>query len=309
MSGIFTSSTFLVIMLLSGCTALPDTASGPSPYKLPMRTIFKGERKFNAIVHKAEREEWSKLPLGQRTMKVAEEMLGTPYENFTLEVHDHIEAPVVNFKGLDCWTFYENALAIARMLHHQKPPYRPVDMLRMVELERYRDGHCDHSYLSRMHHLEEVFFNNEQRDLALNITRQLPGAERLWRNIQEMTQQWESYRYLRSNTSLLKPMAKLERKLSRLPVFHIPKNRVRLVESHLQDGDICAITTKLDHGYTSHVGLIQMRNNRAWFVHATSEQHKGRRCIVDTPITNYLYQYSKHAGIIICRPKDLASAE
>jgi hypothetical protein len=37
---------------------------------------------------------------------------------------------------MDCWTYYENALAFARMLRYKPGPYTPQDMLHMVELER-----------------------------------------------------------------------------------------------------------------------------------------------------------------------------
>lgn len=294
-----------LLLLAGSCAPTPPVSSQPSPYGLPLGTIFKGERQFHAIVRKAEAGNWRALPLGERTMRVAAEMLGTPYVNFTLEVDDRIEAPVVNFTGLDCWTFYENALAIARMIHHYPRPHSPAQMLRMVELERYRHGKCTGSYLSRMHHLEEVFADNQRRGLAVNITRQLPGAVRLRREVREMTIMWKSYRYLRANPSLLQPMARIEQQVSNLPVYHVPKSRVRAVEQHLRDGDICAITSNGKYGYTSHVGLILKRNGRAHFVHATSDRDKGRKVIIDRPITTYVNELSKHAGIIICRPRDL----
>jgi len=293
------------VLLIASCSTTPPVSRQPSPYRLPMNTIFRGEAKFRAIVRKAEANNWRALPLGERTMCVAAELLGTPYVNYTLEVDDRIEAPVVNFQGMDCWTFYENALAIARMIQQQPPPYSPVDMLRMVELERYRNGQCNGSYLSRMHQLEEVFADNQRRGLAVNITRQLPGAVRLRRNVREMTLAWKSYRYLRNNPSLLKPMARIEERVSRLPVYHIPKSRVRSVEQYLQNGDICAITSKDESAYTSHVGLILKRNGRAYFVHATSDRDKGRKVVIDRPITSYVNELPKHAGIIICRPLDL----
>ena len=236
---------------------------------------------------------------------VARELVGVPYVNYSLEIHDRIESPVANLKGMDCWTYYENALAIARMLRYKPGPYKPQDMLHMVEIERYRNGVCTGSYLSRMHHLEEVFHDNERRGYATNITPRLPGAVRLKREIREMTVQWKNYRYLRSNTALIQPMGKIEAQVSRLPVYHIPKSRVRAVENHLQNGDICAITTNWKYGYTSHVGLIMRINNRAYLAHATSDRDKGRMTLIDKPISDYLNGSSKHAGIIICRPKDV----
>jgi hypothetical protein len=281
----------------------------PSKPRLPLGTVFKGESKFHAIVAKAERENWRSLPIGERTVRVARELTGAPYINYSLEVHDHIESPVVNLNAMDCWTFYENALAISRMLAFKPGPYKPEDMLHMVEIERYRDGVCTGNYLSRMHHLEEVFHNNERRGYATNVTRSIPGAERLQREIREMTVQWKSYRYLKNNRSLIAPMGDIESRVSKLPIYHIPRHKVRDAEKYLRDGDVCAITTKWKYGYTSHVGLIVRLKGRAYFTHATSDRDKGRRTIIDRPITDYLNNSSKHAGIIICRPYDLPRSQ
>ncbi len=288
------------------CGALAQTVvPTTSAPRLPMGVVFQGESKFHAVIAKAERENWRALPIGERTVRVARELIGTPYVNYTLEVDDRIESPVVNLKGLDCWTYYENSLAIARMLRYKPGPYKANDMLKMVEIERYRNGICTGSYLSRMHHLEEVFADNQRRGYAQNITSRIPGAERLQREIREMTVQWKNYRYLKSNPSLIEPMGKIEAQVSKFPVYHVPKSKVRAAENYLKDGDVCAITTNDTFGYTSHVGLIVRLNKRAYFMHATSDRDKGRMTVIDRPITDYLSGASKHAGIIICRPNDV----
>jgi hypothetical protein len=303
-----------IAAFLIGVAALTSSAhaqlgmhsvSPPCPQRLPLDTIFKGEAKFQAVVAKAERENWRNLPIGQRTIRVARELIGTPYVNYSLEIDDRIESPSVNLQGMDCWTYYENSLAIARMLRYKPGPYKPQDMLHMIELERYRNGVCTGNYLSRMHHLEEVFHDNQRRGFATNITSRLPGAVRLQRDIREMTVQWKSYRYLKSNPALIEPMGRIEAQVSRLPVYHVPKSKVRSVEKYLQDGDICAITTTWETGYTSHVGLIVRINDRAYFTHATSDRDKGRMTVIDRPITDYVNGGAKHAGIIVCRPSDL----
>ncbi|WP_081885946.1 N-acetylmuramoyl-L-alanine amidase-like domain-containing protein [Haloferula sp. BvORR071] len=300
---------FLVPLAALAMAILPaaaqHTVTPPCPLRLPLSTVFKGEAKFKQLVQQAEKENWRQLPIGQRTIRVARAMVGTPYVNYTLEVDDRIENPVVNFAGMDCWTYYENALAFARMLRYKPGPYTPQDMLHMIEVERYRGGRCTGGYLSRMHHLEEVFSDNQRRGFATNITPRLPGAQRLYREIHEMTVQWKSYRYLRSNPNLLPEMGRIEAAVSRLPVYHVPKSQVRNIEKYLQDGDVCAITANDNSSYTSHVGMITKINGRAVFTHATSDRDKGRMTIIDCPITDYLYQGSKHAGIVILRPNDL----
>ncbi len=296
-----------IFLSLAACTAIAGAqkVGAPCPLRLPLDTVFKGEAKFQALVAKAERENWRNLPLPQRTMRVAREMVGTPYINYSLEIDDRIESPSVNLTGMDCWTYYENSLAFARMLRYKPGPYKPQDMLHMIEVERYRGGSCTGGYLSRMHHLEEVFYDNQRRGLAVNITPRIPGAEKLQREIREMTVQWKAYRYLKSNPSLIEPMGRIEAQVSRLPVYHIPSNRVASIEKYLQDGDICAITTHSTYGYTSHVGLILRVKDRAYFCHATSDRDKGRMTIIDRPIADYVNGASKHAGIIICRPNDV----
>jgi hypothetical protein len=294
----------LSVIAATGVVAQQAVPPASKP-RLPLNRVFQGESKFFAMVAKAERENWRKLPIGERTIRAAREFVGTPYVNYTLEVDDRIESPVVNLKAMDCWTYYENALGFARMLRYKPGPYKPTDLLHMVEIERYRNGVCNGNYLSRMHHLEEVFADNQRRGYATNITPRLPGAVRLRREIREMTVQWKSYRYLRSNPSLVAPMGKIEAQVSRLPVYHIPKSKVRAAENYLQNGDICAITGHGRFGYTSHVGLIIRLKNRAYFSHATSDRDKGRMVIIDRPITDYLNGASKHAGMVICRPNDV----
>jgi len=313
---------FLALIALVGCsnhsasTSYPTHGqarvgnladnSNPGKPRLPLSVVFKGESKFRSIIAKAERENWRGLPIGDRTVRVARELTGSPYVNYSLEVDDRIESPVVNLNAMDCWTFYENALAISRMLAFKHGPYRPEDMLQMIEIERYRNGICTGNYLSRMHQLEEVFYDNQRRGLAANITPRLPGAVKIKREIHEMTVQWRNYRYLKHNPSLIAPMGKIETRVSKLPVYHVPKDKARPVEAYLQNGDICAITTHDPDAYTSHVGLIVKINGRAYFTHATSERSKGRMTIIDRPVSDYLSENPKHAGIIVCRPFDLS---
>jgi hypothetical protein len=277
----------------------------PSPPRLPLSVVFQGDTKLQAIVAKAGRENWNKLPLGERTIRVARELVGTPYVNYSLEVDDHIESPVANLKAMDCWTYYENSLAIARMLRYKPGPYTPQDMLHMVEIERYRNGVCTGGYLSRMHQLEEVFYDNQRRGYATNITSRIPGAVQMHRQIHEMTVQWKAYRYLRCNPSLIEPMGKIEAQVSNLPVYQIPKAKIRDAEKYLANGDICAITSNDPDSYTSHVGMIIRLGDRAYFTHATSDKDKGRMVIIDRPITDYVNGAAKHQGIIICRPNDV----
>ena len=82
---------------------------------LPQSTTFIGRKKFESIRGLAHTRLWRILPIGERVIACAMQMCGTPYLGYTLEIDDHIESPSVNFDGMDCWTFFETALCLARL--------------------------------------------------------------------------------------------------------------------------------------------------------------------------------------------------
>ncbi|HEX2747487.1 MAG TPA: N-acetylmuramoyl-L-alanine amidase-like domain-containing protein, partial [Verrucomicrobiales bacterium] len=273
---------------------------------LPLSTAFKGPERFNAIVSKAIAGNWRALPIGARMGKIAREFQGVPYVGFTLEIDDRIECPSVNCNGLDCWTFFETVLGMARMLERPRATYIPQHLLAEIQWTRYRAGRCSGNYLERLHFLNEWFVDNGARGTVRDITRALGGAERLvGRQSTEMTTLWKSYRYLRNNPALVPQMAKIEATVSALPVYYIPKSKVAAIESKLAEGDIAGIVTKYQGGVCSHVGLIvRDSEGRAVFLHASKNFKK---VTPQGTISSYLNTYSSNAGLIVARPLPVAS--
>lgn len=269
---------------------------------LPQDLTFIGERKFQQIMDKAVRENWHRLPIGERITRAALAMEGTPYVPFTLEIHDHIESPSVNFKGLDCWTFFEIALGIARMLPREKV-YTTSSLLRQIEITRYRGGVCHGNYLDRIHYLDEWFRDNQKRGHLKNITSTLGDTVRLkGRKIDEMTVLWKSYRYLKNNPELRPKMTAIEAELETHPFYYLPKSQVSRIESKLQNGDIIGIVTHKPHVYCSHVGLIvRPTDGQCHFMHASATYKK---VLVDKTLSEYLADFKSHAGIVVARPLD-----
>ena len=87
---------------------------------LPQKRTFLGVDRFQRLVALAIAGNWRAQPMGQRVALFGQAMLGTKYVGWTLEIDDHIESPSVNFLGLDCWTFFETALGLARMIERSK---------------------------------------------------------------------------------------------------------------------------------------------------------------------------------------------
>jgi hypothetical protein len=284
---------FLFLAVLAICF-------GPGAFgALPLETTFKGKPRFDQLV--AQADQWKALPIGERAAAVGRALAGIPYKSYTLEIDDHIEAPSANFNGLDCWTFFETALAFARMLDEPKEKWTPETCLRYIELDRYRGGQCNGNYLSRLHYLEEWLSDNARRGLVADLTRKLGGV-RAPQSAVEMTVNWRSYRYLRNNPSLRAGIRSMEENVTRAGLYHIPKNKVSAIESSLQSGDIIGITTH-DGGKigTSHVGMAIRLADGVHFMHASAPRNQGK-VIIDSRLTTYLNRFKSNAGILVARP-------
>jgi len=266
--------------------------------RLPMDVAFVGTSRFEKMMRDAQRANWSSLPIGERTAKIGLSLQGIPYKNFTLELHDRIESPSVNMAGMDCWTFFEIALAGARLLK-EGPPFTPQRMLHFIELDRYRGGRCDGKFVSRLHHLEDWAQDNQRRGLVTDVTKQLGGVP-LRRTMKYMGAVPHKFRQLRADPSQVPYMQKIEAQLSARGIYYIPKSRVRAIESKIQNGDIICIVSTWQGGYTSHVGLAARDANGVLrFLHASRNLKK---VVLDSRLSDYLNQFSTHAGIMVVRP-------
>jgi len=269
-----------------------------------MKTVFKGQSRFEALIKKIKPSvtQIRAMPIGERTAWFGRVFVGTPYKSFTLEIDDHIEAPSVNLNGLDCWTFFEVSLAMARMVNEPEESWSPALMLQYIERDRYRGGSCDGSYLSRLHYLEDWAQDNERRGLVNDLTRSL-GAKGLPNAAVEMTNGWKGYRYMVHNPEYREGIARMETKLRRKPLYTILKENVPAIEASLRSGDIISIVSKDGNAYaTSHVGLaLRTDDGVLRFMHASSPRNAGK-VIIDTRLSEYLERFPKHVGIMVARP-------
>jgi hypothetical protein len=271
--------------------------------RLPFSTVFKGHDQFDRLVASAREGNWKSLPIGERTATVGRALVGTRYKSYTLEIDNRVEAPSVNFTGMDCWTFYEIALGFARMLDEPAENWTPERLLHYIELDRYRGGECTGEYLSRLHYLEDWLADNARRGLVEDLTRSLGGVS-VPHSAREMTVAWRQYRYLAANRSLLGPLGQMEARVSNRPLYQIPKSRVASIEGKLRSGDIIGIVSRDGRQLfsTSHVGLaLRAADGSLHFMHASSPRNYGR-VVVDSTLSSYLNRYRGDSGILVARP-------
>ena len=268
--------------------------------ELPFDTVFKGRAQFDRVVNVA--DQLKALPLGDRVATIGKFLCGTPYKGFTLEIDDRIEAPSANLTGLDCWTFFETSLAFARMFEEPREQWKPQTFLKYLELDRYRGGECDGTYISRLHYLEEWLSDNQRRGLVKDLTRELGGV-RAPHAAQEMSVAWRNYRYMRSNPAMRTAIAQMEARVGSTPLYYIPKDKVAGIEARLCNGDIIGICD-YDNGKigTAHVGLAYRTHNGVLhFLHASSPRNFGQ-VTLDQQLSGYLAKFRSHAGILVARP-------
>lgn len=283
------------LFLLAGVAAVQAAS-------LPENVVFVGKDKYYDLIRKGQNEGWASLPIGERTTRAGLALVGTPYKNYTLELDDRIETPCVNMNGMDCWTFFEISLASARALKVSANP-SAADMLRMIELDRYRGGRCNGIFTSRLHYLEQWLADNQSRGLVKDVTPDLPGARKLNREMREMSADWKSSKQLRANPRLVPELARIEDQLSRRGIYYVPKAKVPAAEKYLKNGDVICIVTTWPYGYTSHVGLAYRdKSGVLRFMHASKN---AREVIVDTRLSAYLNRFKSDAGIMVARPNDI----
>ena len=271
--------------------------------RLRLATTFKGHGQFDRLLSSARAGNWSSLPIGERTATVGKALVGTRYKSYTLEIDNRVEAPSVNFNGVDCWTFFEISLGFARMLDEPADNWTPERLLHYIELDRYCGGECTGEYLSRLHYLEDWLADNDRRGLVNDLTRSLGGVS-VSHSAREMTVGWRHYRYLAANHSLLGPLRQMEARVSSRPLYQIPKNRVAAIESRLRSGDVIGIVSRDGRNLfsTSHVGLaLRAADGSLHFLHASAPHNYGK-VVVDSTLASYLYRYSTDSGILVARP-------
>ncbi len=264
--------------------------------------VFTGTKRFDQLLKIAQKENWKLLPIGQAMGAIGLALRGTPYVGSTLELYDDREVCSINLLGLDCVTFYENALAFARMLKTGR--VNQEAMLEQISFMRYRKGKLT-DYLSRLHYTSDWFYDNEQKSVVKVITKILPGAERFDKHINFMSTHPQSYRQLRANSAFVSMIAGSEEEINERETYYLPKTKVEAAAPFLQTGDILGITTSIDGLDCSHTGLCYRdETGKLRLLHASSSK---KEVVLDIELSLFLKNGAKHTGVIVARPLEIVN--
>lgn len=266
---------------------------------------FQGQDVFTRIVNTAYAEHWNRLPIGQLMGRIAMELKGTPYVGFTLEVSKDEECCVVDLKGLDCVTFFEDTLCMARMIKRGKRT--PADLIAEVSLTRYRGGRPG-DFTTRLHYTTDWFVDNERKGVVRILTPSLPGAEPFTQKVGIMTQRPENYRQLAAHPDLVPKIKGIEDTINARHLMYLPMDKVAGAEHLLQTGDIVGVATTETGIDIAHTGLcIKDEQGVVHFMDASSAP-RSMRVTLEPDISKCLNWSRRLTGVMFARPLEVKTA-
>ena len=250
--------------------------------------------KFDLAVDK----DLAEKPIGDVIAEIGKSFIGTDYLAHGLK-KDGDEQLVINLTGLDCTTFLENSLVLARCIKKGKTTFK--DYEKELQFVRYRDGKID-KYPSRLHYFSDWIYDNVQKGIIKDVTKEM-GGEKIKFKINFMSTHPESYKQLEENPDFMPIIKKQEQEISLREYYFIPKEKLESKEEQIQNGDLIAITTNVAGLDIGHVGIaVRMEDNRIHILHAPDIGYKVQ--ISDLPLFEYLKKLKKDTGIIILRPQE-----
>lgn len=234
-------------------------------------------------------------PVSVLIIKVGTFLKETPYVASTLEVNPEGEDLVVNLREMDCTTFAENCLAIARTIKSKNPNFDTfADELKNI---RYRNGKIN-GYPSRLHYFSDWIFNNDQKKLVKDVSEEIAKIPYPLK-VNFMSTHPQSYSQLK-DSALIPVVAAQEMEICARKMFYIPEERILEFEDKLMDGDIAGITTSIDGMDIQHVVLLVRKNGRIHMLHASSTAEKV--ILSEETLESYLKESKRATGIMVVRP-------
>lgn len=282
-------------LLASGLSSLAAPLLNRLPQLPPER--FRGEEVLERIAAKAKAGDWAKLPIGERMGHIGLELVGTPYKAFTLETEEPKEYCTVDLLGLDCVTFFESCLNMARILPGGLTRDRLIAAIRQT---RYRGGQQG-DYTTRLHYTMDWFYDNEKKGIVKDLTPSLPGAEPFLQKVGYMSTHPANYKQLKANPSEVPAISRFENAINARSKSFIPTAAVAGVEPLLQTGDIIGLCATQEGIDIAHTGMAY-RNDAGVLCFFDATNAPGRNDVrVGARLSERLSPKS-HTGIVVARP-------
>lgn len=238
---------------------------------------------------------------GAQMVRAAKHLLGQPYEAGTQEGRE--ERLRIYLTRTDCILFAETCLGLVRTVQRKGAQATFEDLAQTLQGTRYRDGAVD-GYASRLHYTTEWIRQGERTGVFEDLSESLGGV-RDARRIDFMSTHPNSYAPLKGESQYAKDnrgrIREMETRVSALPRFYVPKDRLAAVEDRIQSGDILCFATSIDGLDYSHVVIAyrEKPGDRLGFIHASTS---AKRVVIEPrTLQAYLDANARIIGISVLR--------
>ena len=246
---------------------------------------------------------------GELLGAIGERLVGTRYEPHTLEIPGP-ERLVINLEALDCVTFVENVLVMARLAWTapaglMEDPAGLVDdpagfeaaYRRELTSIRYRGGDLD-GYPSRLHYFSEWIADNDAMGLVEAISRRLGGVEDE-SPIDFMSTHPDAYRQL-ADPGALAEITAMEARLAGVPRHYLPEHGIAAAAPGIREGDVIAATSTVAGLDIAHTGIAVRRGGVLRLLHAPLVGSHVQ--ISEESLAERILRIEGQDGIMVARP-------
>lgn len=284
--GMFTEATQLLGVLPCNAAEVP---------------VFTGKAVLDKVIDAARAGNWSELSVGDIVGKVAPMLAGTPYVGGTLDRCVEREYCNADLTGLDCVTFVESTLAMARMI--KSGGTTPEDFIKALTEIRYRGGIAG-DYTSRLHYSSDWFNDNNTKAVA-KLLEDLPGSKPFKPKVNFMTTHAASYKQLSGNPEYVEKMQGFEAAISKTSLKFVPVADLGKAESALKTGDVVGICTNVPGLDIAHMGfVIRTPDGVVHFMDASSKKASMKVTLEPGALSQTIGANKSWTGAVFARPVD-----
>ncbi len=285
----------LILISFSACAQAQKESNNTSPELSEISYTEQDAVIFADILVKYKDE--ADQPIATLIPEIGKYFIGNEYVAHTLEVNEE-EKLIVNLRELDCTTYAENLLALARTLKSENQTFE--QFAEEIKKIRYRDGELN-EYPSRLHYFSDWIYNNQANNLVSTPADSF-GAP-FPNKVSFMSSNPDSYKHLKQNPDYVSVIEQQEAEINSKNYFYLPKEKIAEYEHLLKAGDIIGLTTSIGGLDVAHVGVLVEQNGKLHLLHASQSNLKVE--ISDEPISSFLKPNSKNTGIMIARPVEI----
>ncbi|CAG9436710.1 DUF1460 domain-containing protein [Providencia alcalifaciens] len=259
-----------IMTMLSLGLSLISCASQQTIHPIVMSDNTK--EKINQIINSEIKPNQS-LSQGDLLSRISAKFLETPYlANTLIGDREQQEVLVVNFEGVDCFTYLDYVLALSQSEDESSF---------LSELAKVRYKNAEVNYFHRKHFFTDWFAEYPKN--AVDVTSTL--------TLNTITINKKLNRKSDGN-EYIKGLGVIPRKITYIPGSLITQS----VVNNLQEGDFVGVYTPIDGLDVSHTGLVIKKNGEVFYRNASSLSKNKK--VVDTPFIEYM---RLKPGIIVLR--------